>query len=151
MYIRSTTVSASWAGNPHQEGVYHQHVLKVCLCSCRYSISQMDVAPRQSFVAGIVSKSERTTTLGIVNVVKSLSASLGPLVTGILAAGQNWPFSFFLCGGLKIVYDLALLYSFKHIKPDVETAPATVEAHVPRTAASADGDVETPLLGATVQ
>ena len=151
MYARSTNSSASCAGSPHQGGVYHRHVLEVCLCSCRYSISQMDVAPRQSFVAGIVSKSERTATLGIVNAVKSLSTSLGPLVTGILAAGHHWPVSFFLCGGLKIVYDLALLYSFKHIKPDVETAPAAVEAHVLHTAASADGDIEAPLLGANVQ
>ena len=52
------------------------------MCKHRYSISQMDVAPRQSFIAGIVLPRERTVMLGIVNVVKSLAASFGPLLTG---------------------------------------------------------------------
>ena len=42
----------------------------------------MDVAPRQSFIAGIVLPIERTVMLGLVNVVKSLAASFGPLATG---------------------------------------------------------------------
>jgi hypothetical protein len=28
-----------------------------------------------------------------------------------------------ICGTLKIVYDLALLFSFRHIKPPEENAP----------------------------
>lgn len=87
---------------------------------CRYSISQMDVAPRQSFVAGIVLPKERTIMLGVVNVVKSLAGSFGPLVTGYLAASNMWRWSFFICGGLKIVYDVALLISARHLKPDTE-------------------------------
>lgn len=114
----------------------------------RYSISQMDVAPRQSFVAGIVPAAERTATMGIVNVVKSLSASLGPLVTGFAAAGGSWTTVFALCGGLKIVYDLALLYFFGHVKADVETAgAAAVAAH--RDGALHRGELEAPLLGET--
>ncbi|CAL8471841.1 g11383 [Coccomyxa elongata] len=105
----------------------------------RYSISQMDVAPRQSFLAGIVSKSERTATMGIVNVVKSLSNSLGPLATGYLAGSNNWQISFFLCGGLKIVYDILLLFSFSHIKPDVEAVQ-----HISQVSSE---DMETPLIG----
>ena len=36
--------------------------------TCRYSILQMDVALRQSFVAGIVLPQERTIMLRVVNV-----------------------------------------------------------------------------------
>ena len=42
---------------------------------------------------------------GVVDVVKSLAASFGPLATGYLAANDMWRWSFFLCGGLKVVYD----------------------------------------------
>ena len=93
--------------------------------TCRYSISQMDVAPRQSFVAGIVLPEERTIMLGVVNVVKSLAASFGPLATGYLAANEMWRWSFFLCGGLKIVYDVALLVSARHLKPDTQRSSLT--------------------------
>jgi len=93
--------------------------------ACRYSISQMDVAPRQSFVAGIVLPQERTIMLGVVNVLKSLAASFGPLATGYLAANNMWRWSFFLCGGLKIVYDVALLISARHLKPDTEQSSPT--------------------------
>ena len=93
--------------------------------TCRYSISQMDVAPRQSFVAGIVLPQERTVMLGVINVVKSLAASFGPLATGYLAANNMWRWSFFSCGGLKIVYDMALLISARHLKPDSEQSLTT--------------------------
>jgi len=93
--------------------------------TCRYSISQMDLAPRQSFVAGVVLPQERTIMLGVVNVVKSLAASFGPLATGYLAANNMWRWSCFLCGGLKIVYDVALLIGARHLKPDTEQSSPT--------------------------
>lgn len=105
----------------------------------------MDVAPRQSFVAGIVPAAERTATMGVVNVVKSLSACLGPLVTGYAAAGGAWPAAFALCGGLKIMYDLALLYFFGHVKADVERAQVTAVAEVGELRSDRE-DVEAPLL-----
>lgn len=80
----------------------------------------MDVAPRQSYVAGVVHQEERTITIGITNVVKSFGAALGPLVTGWLAARNLWRYSFFICGILKIIYDMALLYKFRHVRPDSE-------------------------------
>lgn len=78
---------------------------------------QMDVAPRQSFVAGIVPPAERTATLGLTNIGKSIGAAFGPLVTGFLVSHHRFDWAFYLCGGLKIVYDLALLYNFRHVKP----------------------------------
>ena len=56
----------------------------------RFSISQMDVVPRQSYVSGIVPAEERTTTMGITNILRSLGAACGPLVTGYLSAGGHF-------------------------------------------------------------
>jgi hypothetical protein len=49
-----------------------------------------------------------------------LASSISPVFAGVLL---TFPFSglpLVLCGSLKIVYDLALLFSFRHIKPPEE-------------------------------
>ncbi|KAJ3247655.1 hypothetical protein HDU77_008515 [Chytriomyces hyalinus] len=78
----------------------------------RYSISQMDVGPRQAYVASIVPARERTAVIGLTNIVKSLGNSLGPLLAGYLISVGQFDVCFVVCGGLKIVYDLLLLRSF---------------------------------------
>lgn len=78
----------------------------------RSSMSIMDQAPRQAFLAAAVLPSERTAVMGVVNVVKTLSQSGGPVVTGALAgAGKFWA-SFLIAGLLKMGYDLAMLKMF---------------------------------------
>lgn len=52
--------------------------------------------------------------------VRSLACSLGPLLTGILAARDLWAWSFYLCGGLKLAYDCALLWSARSIEMHLE-------------------------------
>ncbi|GLI65707.1 hypothetical protein VaNZ11_009219 [Volvox africanus] len=84
----------------------------------RFSISQMDVAPRASYVAGVVRPDERTAAMGIVNISKSIGAAFGPLLTGWLAERGLFHWSFFLGGGIKIAYDLALLWRFAHVAPE---------------------------------
>jgi MFS family permease len=86
----------------------------------RFTISQMDVVPRSSYVSGIVKADERTFTMGVVNVVKSLSSACGPLVTTSLAASGRFGWAFYLAGGLKVLYDLLLLWSFSHRYADHE-------------------------------
>ena len=87
----------------------------------RNTISQMDVVPRSSYVSGIVRPEERTFVMGYVNVVKSLASACGPLVTTHLASNVLFSWSFYLAGGIKIVYDLLLLWSFKSRRADHET------------------------------
>jgi len=94
--------------------------LAVFLLLIRYSISQMDVPTRQSYVMAVVEPDERSAAAGVTTIARSLGASLSPVLTGALLGASllNWPF--FLAGGLKIVYDLALYRSFRAVKPPEE-------------------------------
>ncbi|KAL9124178.1 MAG: hypothetical protein Q9217_006472, partial [Psora testacea] len=78
----------------------------------RSSMQSMDQAPRQAFLAAAVLPSERTAVMGVVNVVKTLSQSGGPITTGFLAGiGKFW-ISFLIAGGMKVSYDLGMLKMF---------------------------------------
>ncbi|KAJ5667897.1 uncharacterized protein N7477_006467 [Penicillium maclennaniae] len=50
--------------------------------------------------------------MGAVNVVKTTTQSMGPLLTGILARNNMFGVSFIIAGVLKVVYDLGMLTSF---------------------------------------
>ena len=72
----------------------------------------MDVAPRSAFLAAALPSDKRTAIMGAVNVVKTTSQSMGPLLTGILARNNMFGVSFIIAGILKIIYDLGMLASF---------------------------------------
>lgn len=72
----------------------------------------MDVAPRSAFLAAALPSDKRTAIMGAVNVVKTTSQSLGPLLTGILARNNMFGVSFIIAGCLKVSYDLGMLVSF---------------------------------------
>jgi hypothetical protein len=73
----------------------------------------MDVAPRSAFVAGVVPVGERTAAMGVVNIAKTLDAATGPLLTGWVASRGLFSWAFYLCGGLKCVYDISLYVCFR--------------------------------------
>ena len=86
----------------------------------RSSLSQMDQAPRQAFLSMAVLPTERTAVMGVVNIVKTLSQSGGPVVTGNMAAiGKFW-IAFALAGGLKAAYDAGILKMFLGFKTQEE-------------------------------
>ena len=86
--------------------------LAMALLVLRSSMSSMDQAPRQAFLSAAVLPSERTAVMGVVNVVKTLSQSGGPVATGWLAGIDKFWIAFLVAGGLKATYDLALLKMF---------------------------------------
>jgi MFS family permease len=88
----------------------------------RSSTNSMDQAPRQAFLAAAVLPSERTAVMGIVNVVKTLSQSLGPVATGALAGRGKFWIAFVISGGLKIVYDILMLAMFLGYRTQEERA-----------------------------
>jgi hypothetical protein len=51
---------------------------------------------------------------------RSLASSISPAFAGMLLTLSFAGLPLVFCGSLKIVYDLALLYSFRHIKPPEE-------------------------------
>ncbi len=96
--------------------------LAIGLLLARFSISQMDVPTRQSYVMAVVAPDERSAASGVTAIARSVGASLSPALTGVLfgiPALFNAPF--LLAGGLKIVYDLLLYRSFVTVKPPEET------------------------------
>jgi MFS family permease len=86
----------------------------------RSALSQMDVPTRTSYVMAVVTPAERTAAASVTAVPRSLASAISPTFAGMLLALPFAGLPLVLCGGLKIVYDVALLYSFRHIKPPEE-------------------------------
>jgi len=86
----------------------------------RSALSQMDVPTRTSYVMAVVTPPERTAAASVTAVPRSLAASLSPALAGAMLATPFSGLPFVLCGCLKIAYDLALLRSFRHLRPPEE-------------------------------
>ena len=83
----------------------------------RFSISQMDVPTRQSYVMAVVDPDERSAASGITGVARTTGAALSPLFAGLLFAQPSLISApFFIAGSLKIAYDLLLFRAFRAVK-----------------------------------
>ncbi len=87
----------------------------------RSALSQMDVPTRSSYVMAVVTPPERPAAASVTAVPRSLASSLSPALAGALLTTSFLGLPLILCGTLKIAYDIALLFSFRHIKPPEET------------------------------
>jgi MFS family permease len=94
----------------------------LALLLLRAATSSMDVPTRTSFVMAVVTPAERTAAASVTAVPRSLASSISPALSGALLSTAFIGLPLVLCGALKIVYDLALLYSFRHMKPPEERA-----------------------------
>lgn len=86
----------------------------------RSALSQMDVPTRSSYVMAVVTPAERTAAASFTAVPRSLAAAASPALAGALLSAGYGDLPFVACGVLKIIYDLALLGAFRHIKPPEE-------------------------------
>ena len=87
----------------------------------RMALSQMDVPTRQSYIVSIVRDEERTATTGITNIARNISQTISPSLAGYIIQSLSLFFAPFLIGGvLKMIYDIALFFSFRNIKPQQE-------------------------------
>jgi MFS family permease len=96
--------------------------LAVTVLLIRFSISQMDVPTRQSYVMAVVSPEERSAAAGITGIARTIGAAISPLFVGFMFARPaliNLPF--FIAGTLKILYDLLLYREFVTVRPPEET------------------------------
>jgi MFS family permease len=94
----------------------------LALLLIRSALSQMDVPTRTSYVMAVVTPDERTAAASLTAVPRTLASSISPTFAGALLATSFAALPFVICGSLKIVYDLALLVSFRHVKPPEESA-----------------------------
>jgi len=92
--------------------------LAVLVLLVRFSISQMDVPTRQSYIMAVVSKEERSAAAGITGVARTTGAAISPFFVGLMFARPSWiNVPFFIAGTLKILYDLLLYKEFVKIQP----------------------------------
>jgi MFS family permease len=88
--------------------------LAVVVLLARFSISQMDVPTRQSYTMAVVDPDERSAAAGVTGIARSIGAAIGSAIAGpLVAVPALAAVPFFIGGGLKIVYDLALWRAFK--------------------------------------
>jgi predicted MFS family arabinose efflux permease len=91
--------------------------LAIAMLLARFSISQMDVPTRQSYTMAVVDPDERSAASGVTTIARSIGAALSPSIAGALLSASLISVPFFLSGGIKIVYDLTLYFSFRAMRP----------------------------------
>ncbi len=92
--------------------------LAVAVLLLRFSLSQMDVPTRQSYVMAVVDPDERSAAAGVTGIARTMGAAVSPsLSTVLVAIPAVAAVPFFLAGGLKIAYDLLLYRQFRDHAP----------------------------------
>ena len=95
--------------------------IAIGLYIARMALSQMDVPTRQSYVMSVVSEEERTAAAGITNTSRNVAQAFSPSIAGYILQSMSLLYAPFLLGGLlKIIYDAALYFSFRNLKPSNE-------------------------------
>jgi len=86
----------------------------------RAALAQMDVPTRTSYVMAVVTPAERASAASVTAVPRSLASAISPALAGVLFGSAFSSLPLLCCGGLKILYDLLLLYSFRNVRPPEE-------------------------------
>jgi len=94
--------------------------IALTLLLARAALSQMDVPTRSSYVMAVVTPAERAAAASVTSVPRGLASAASPALAGALLAAGYWSAPFVICGALKIAYDLALLWTFRGIRPPEE-------------------------------
>jgi MFS family permease len=100
----------------------------LCLLA-RHALSQMDVPTRQSFLMLAVQDHEREAAASLTNMSRTLAQSLSPTLAGWVMQGLSLGAPLVVGGGLKIVYDLILYATIRH----VPVADRRAGGHLPRS------------------
>jgi MFS family permease len=91
--------------------------LAVIMLLIRFSMSQMDVPARQTFLTICVENDERSAAGGITNLIRSIGFSISPVIVGYLLKDSSnqilFSSPFIIAGGLKLIYDILLYLTFR--------------------------------------
>jgi predicted MFS family arabinose efflux permease len=91
--------------------------LAIVVLFARFSISQMDVPPRQSYTMAVVAPDERSAAAGVTGIARSIGAAVSPSLAGLFLSNPAFfGVPFFVAGGLKIIYDILLYRGFRTVK-----------------------------------
>ncbi|HXG21229.1 MAG TPA: MFS transporter, partial [Methylomirabilota bacterium] len=96
--------------------------LAMAMCVLRYSVAQMDVPARHSYLMAVVAPDERSAAAGVTTFARTAGSALAPSITGALFNASFLNAPFFIAGSLKIAYDLTLYFCFRRLKPPEEQA-----------------------------
>ncbi len=94
--------------------------LAAALFLAREALVEMDVPTRQSYVMAVVPPASRTYASGMTNVARNAGWALGPLLGGTVMQHVTLAAPLFIGGTLKILYDIVLYRSFRHVRPPEE-------------------------------
>lgn len=92
----------------------------IVLLIARSALSQMDVPTRTSYVMAVVKPQERPAAASITAVPRSLASAMSPLLAGYLLSLSTFGWPLIIGGALKAVYDILLLFRFRHVRPPEE-------------------------------
>jgi MFS family permease len=94
--------------------------LAAALFLAREALVEMDVPTRQSYVMAVVKPTERTFASGVTNVTRNLAWAVGPSFAGLVMQYIALAGPLVIGGALKVVYDLLLYRTFRHVRPPEE-------------------------------
>jgi MFS family permease len=95
--------------------------LAITVLLLRFSLSQMDVPTRQSYVMAVVDPDERSAAAGVTGIARTTGAAISPSISSVLVASAGYAaLPFYLAGGFKILYDVLIYRSFRSLKPPEE-------------------------------
>ena len=94
--------------------------LAAALYLVRECLVEMDVPTRQSYVMAVVESGERTIAAGVTNLSRLVAWTVAPSLAGAAMNSLALGFPLVVGGGMKILYDLMLFLSFRHIRPPEE-------------------------------
>ena len=90
--------------------------LAAALLLARHVLSQMDVPTRQAYTMALVAPDERPAAAGFTTSARGIAQAVAPVISGLALNRAATGLPFFLAGGLKIAYDLALYFRFRNVK-----------------------------------
>jgi predicted MFS family arabinose efflux permease len=90
----------------------------------REGLVEMDVPTRQSYVMAIFRPEERTFASGVTHLVRMGAWSVAPSFAGLMMQGMSMTTPLVIGAAMKVGYDLALWYAFRHQRPPEESQGA---------------------------
>jgi predicted MFS family arabinose efflux permease len=96
----------------------------IALLLARFALSQMDVPTRQAYIAALIPPDERTAAVAYTNSARYGTRPVGAALAGVAQqAAIGLPF--FIGGGIKIGYDIAIWFWFRRVElPDEQEEAA---------------------------